>query len=248
MAGVPDQSLAAFIRAHRTKRRLTQQLLAAAAHISKSYVVKIEAGRLAHPSEPVLAQLSAALNLDGDDKQTLYVLAGKPPRASRRPTSPDSAHRHRLYAALLDDTQPATTWKMSVDAQLNLFRANTQFRSSFSGVDDHQTLAEWQFLDPRARLVHEQWEQQASSTVWWLRRRLARDPNHDGLTAQIDRLHESSPDFRRLWADPTGDRPPAETMRIRDYQTREVITLISAYFLRRPSDDIYVWVGVPIDS
>ncbi|MDH6284656.1 helix-turn-helix transcriptional regulator [Prescottella agglutinans] len=248
MAGVPDQSLGIFIRARRNKRGLTQQLLADAAHISKSYLVKIEAGRHGCPSEPVLAQLSAALDLDGDDEQTLYVLAGKPPRADWRPTSPNSTQKHLLYACLLDDSQSAQAMKMAVDAQLNLLEANTRFRSGFSGVDNHPTLADWHFLDPRARLVHEQWEREASSTVWWLRRELARNPKHDGLTAQIGRLSASSPDFRRLWADPTGDRPPAETMRIRDYQTREVITLISAYFLRQPSDDVYVWVGVPIDS
>ncbi|NKR53077.1 helix-turn-helix domain-containing protein [Rhodococcus hoagii] len=248
MAGVSEQSLAAFIRACRNKRGLTQQLLADTAHISKSYVVKIEAGRLGRPSEPVLAQLSAALELDGDDEQTLYVLAGKPARASWHPTSPDSAQTNRLYACLLDDDQSAKAPKLAVDAQLNVVDANKQFRSSFSGVDDHPTLADWHFVDPRARLVHEQWEQEAATTVWWLRRALAKDPSNGSLTAQIGRLDESSPDFRRLWADPTSDRPPGETMRIRDYQTREVVTLISAYFLRLPSDNVYVWVGIPIEN
>ncbi|NKV12668.1 hypothetical protein GS909_20560 [Rhodococcus hoagii] len=139
---------------------------------------------------------------------------------------------------------------MLIDAHLNVIDTNEQFRSTFAGVDDHPTLAEWQFFDVRARVVHEQWERDARSTVWWLRGELSKTPEHDGrLSALIGRLNESA-DFRRLWADPSCDTPPADTMQICDYQTREVLTLFSVHFQRRPVGDlaVYFWTGVPIDS
>lgn len=246
---VSEQSLSTFVKAHRNKRGLTQTQLAGAANISTSYVTKIETGHYPNPSESVLAQLSAALDLDSGDEQTLYMLAGRAPRASWHQTSAGAALARDLYTHLLDDDLSPKTRKMVIDAHLNVIDANTQFRSSFRGVEDHSTWAEWQFLDVRARVVHEQWERDAKSTVWWLRTQLSKTPEHDGLRALIGRLNESA-DFRRLWAHPTSDTPPADTMRICDYQTREVLTLVSAYFQRRPVGDIavYFWIGVPIGS
>ncbi|NKS56568.1 helix-turn-helix domain-containing protein [Rhodococcus hoagii] len=236
--------MATFIKAHRNKLGLTQVQLAAAASISDSYVTKLERGSNRTPSEPVLDQLSAVFELDSDAQRILYMLAGKSRSDSAPPVQTDTPLNRRLYGSMADGQH---TRMMVVGPHLNLMTANEKCVASFPGIDEYATPAEWLFFDSRARLVHEHWEKEARSAVWWLRGAVADDAGHAGLGDQLDRLNESS-SFRRLWADPTTDLRPADTMRIRDYQTREVITLISAYYRRFPAGDDYVWVGVPIGS
>lgn len=247
---VSGEQFADFVKERRVERKLTQQALAEAAHISKSYLVKLESGRLAHPSPRVLEHLARALNLSADESRRLFILAGRVDPSMGIGWNPPlySPDIHPIYASWVRDDQSATLQRVAVvDMQLHLRQANAMFRSTFPGVGDYPTLAEWQFLDPRARLVHEQWEQASGATVWWLQRELARHPDHADLVAQLARLTDASFDFRRLWASQE-KTSPAETMRIRDYGTKRVITLVSACFARQPHDGVYVWVGVPEES
>jgi transcriptional regulator with XRE-family HTH domain len=244
-SGVVGNPLARFIKSHRSQRGLTQKQLAEAAHVSASYVTKIEQGRAPQPGDSVLNRMAEALALDSSDTHTLYMLADRtPPRALN--SAPITATGTNPLINLFRRDHDDVLWSI-VDAHLNVIDSNSLYQSSFPGIGDHSSFAEWLFRDSRARLVHEEWEVRANSTVWWLRRAATRSGDRGAFDELLGRLEESF-DFRRLWNDPLSARGPEQTMKIRDYRTRKVITLDSGYYSRFPDDQTYVWVGVPAGS
>jgi hypothetical protein len=61
-------------------------------------------------------------------------------------------------------------------------------------------LARFVFLDPRAHLLHPDWDASARTTVAILRTQAGRDPLDKGLSDLVGELSTRSDDFRRLWA------------------------------------------------
>ena len=144
MVGNP---LARFIKSHRSQRGLTQKQLAEAAHVSASYVTKIEQGRAPQPGDAVLNRMAEALALDNSDTHTLYMLADRtPPRALN--SAPITAAGTNPLINLFRRDHDDVLWSI-VDAHLNVIDSNGLYQSSFPGIGDHASFAEWLFRDSR---------------------------------------------------------------------------------------------------
>ncbi|NMM91810.1 hypothetical protein B2J88_47315 [Rhodococcus sp. SRB_17] len=229
------------MRAHRLDRELSRTVVARAAHVSESYLAKIEQGIAPRPSGTALDNLAKVLKLSFVDIRTLYFLAG---RAMQSDVSPLPAE------ARLANIEGIGGMRVALfDAAFTLISANSSYKETFFGVEDHQTTPEWLFFDPRARIVHEDWEGEARRAVWWLRQIAPKRAPVPVLGALLDRLI-AQPDFERLWIDPTlAIAMPEPLIRLRDYATRRVVSFDQAFYKRIDSTmSIYVYVVTPTTS
>ena len=233
--------LGPFVRAHRLDRKLSRTAVARHAHVSESYLAKIEQGTAPRPSGTALDNIAKALKLSSVDIKTLYFLAG---RGMPTNLSPQPAEGRLANIEEIGDARIAL-----FDATFALVSANSSYKETFFGVEDHQTAPEWLFFDPRARIVHEDWEVKARTTVWWLRQIAPKRAPGPRLVKLVERLIVH-PDFERLWIDPTlAIATPEPTIRLRDYATRKVALFNQGFYKRIDSTmSIYAYAVIPTTS
>lgn len=113
LAAVPDAPHAAFraaLRAHRARRRWSQERLALEAEIDHSLISRLEAGQR-NPTPDAIGKLATGLALDPAATEALYLAAGLLP-----PTI--AAEEWRAAVAYLRETTPGER-----EAALALVRA-----------------------------------------------------------------------------------------------------------------------------
>jgi transcriptional regulator with XRE-family HTH domain len=210
MASAP--SLAAFLRERRERlkpdavagRRRTPGLrreeVAARAGVSVTWYTWLEQGRGGAPSDHVLESLAAALELDPDARELLFLLAHqRPPPLTpvATPAVPPAVQR------VLDSmpTSPALvktpTW--DVVAWNEAARAVLGDYAALDAAE--RNLLRRMFLDPRAREGQLDWEHNARFVIAAFRMGVARLGGSAEADALIAELQAASADFRRLWAD-----------------------------------------------
>jgi transcriptional regulator with XRE-family HTH domain len=202
--------LAEFLRARRERLRpsdvglpdggrrrtpgLRRQEVAQLAAISIDYYIRLEQGRGANPSKPVLAALARALLLTADERDHLYRVAGEvPPRtagpARRVPAGILHLVRGMAFPAyVLDAKYDLLAWNELTT--LFLGRPEPGFnvlRSIFTGPDRH----------PRWSSPEE--EAFVRGAVADLRAATARYPADPGIRELVAELLGTSPGFGRLW-------------------------------------------------
>ncbi|WP_216362961.1 helix-turn-helix transcriptional regulator [Nocardia farcinica] len=228
-------TLGGFVRARRERRGMSRQELATAIHSSLGYIAKIEQGGAAGPSPAVLEALSEVYGLDADERRHLYRLAGQTPED---PPATAPAHRGTLDAFA---PHPAAYRSETGD----VLDANAAHDATFPGLRRHGNVLRWLFTDPRARLVHEEWEREARIAVGMLRHHAAcpRDP---GAVARLLGDLAEQPDFHRLWsADIVSVARPDPHLRLRRPGTGEVFTLRTELFADTADPARQLWLGVP---
>lgn len=190
--------------AHNAPRRapgLRREELALLAGISIDYVIRLEQGRTRSPSAQVCASLARALRLSDAEQAHLFRLAGHahdPDRISRRVP----AGVRRIVERLHDHPVAVT------DAMWTLILANdlyTALFGDFSALSDRERNTPWRhFTSGLDRVHHEPDELEAfeRSMVADLRGSTSRYPRDAELHRLVADLHEVSPRFAALWADP----------------------------------------------
>ena len=208
------QALADFLRKRRaslaptevglplgSRRRtpgLRREEVAQLAHIGTSWYVWLEQGRDVHPSTQVLERLAQALQLTGNERRHLFLLAGQPlPSPALRLEECVSPALQQM----LDDLNPTPAcvmgrrwdylaWNKAADGVFAISAASPPYERNLI----------WRFFtDPmmRERLIH--WEQIAPGLLAEFRTASARYPGDAWFEDLIADLKQASPEFRYWW-------------------------------------------------
>lgn len=206
-------TLGGFLRDHRSRiapgpgapsRRRTPGLrreeVAARAGMSVTWYTWLEQGRGGPPSDAVLERIAGALELDGPDREVLFLLGRqRPPPAKAAPTSAVPASLQRTLDAMSASpaivktpTWDIVAWNAAALAVLTNYpalpvRERNLLRRLFGG--------------PAARAALPDWEANARFAIGVFRVDVARaggSPEAEALAAE---LQTTSADFRRLWAE-----------------------------------------------
>ncbi|MFD5177975.1 helix-turn-helix transcriptional regulator [Nocardia sp. NPDC058379] len=195
--GVP--TLADFVRAHRRAtgpdhpRGMSRQQLATAIHSSVGYIAKIEQGGASNPSPSVLDALAEVFALDGDERAHLYHLAQQ---RFRRPAVARPRHLEPELRTTVDAMSPHLA--AVLNGGWDVIGANAAFDAALPGLLAKGNLLRWLFTDPRARLVIEEWEREATVITGCFRGYAGRVGDRDDLRNLLSELG-GQPDFQRLW-------------------------------------------------
>lgn len=195
-----------------TRRRvsgLRREEVAALAGISVEYYVRLEQGRVPHPSESILDALARALSLDEVEREHLHNLV-RPARpdahravgTAKRPGGVKPERVRPELRQLLDrmDRVAALVYNHRMDVLAWNQLACELFFDFDSAPTRDRNLARFGFLraDSRERFVD--WHDIMRATVGTLRLAAGKHADDDSLAALIGELTVQSETFRTLWA------------------------------------------------
>jgi transcriptional regulator with XRE-family HTH domain len=214
--GLNRDALAAFLRAHRARRRpadvglpdggrrrtpgLRRQEVAQLAGMSVDYYIRLEQARGPHPSRQILAALARALMLSRDERDYLFRIAGETPPSTAGPKR-EVGHAIRYLLDTLSDV-PAYV----VDAKYDVLAWNAlavHFIGDMSTVaDDDRNMIRWIFRRPATDSIWNDTDSRrfARDTVADLRAAYARYPGDRGMERLVTELLGTSPVFAEMWA------------------------------------------------
>jgi transcriptional regulator with XRE-family HTH domain len=180
---------------------LRREELAALAHVSVDYVVRLEQGRAHRVSSQVLDSLAEALGMTADEREHLFRIADVAmpagPRKLPAQVVPEQVEQllaglHELPALVLGRCLDVLAWNPLAAALLVDFDALPAER---------RNLALLTFLDPAYRaLFGEQWEPMARECVEVLRMEAGHRPDDPDLARLVGELGVKDADFRTWWA------------------------------------------------
>lgn len=178
---------------------LRREEVALLAGVSTDYYARLEQGRRIVPSPAVVAALVRALDLGPAGRAHLEDLIGNGTRPRRQPQGVQRV-RHGLNQ-LLDslDGVPA----LVLGRRSNVLATNRLARALFADFErmhpPDRNYARWIFLDPGARALFVDWEQQARAAVESLRLDIGADPNDRSTTTLVADLRDRSTQFDQWW-------------------------------------------------
>lgn len=212
----PGTELGEFLKARRAlvpppgdggpRRRvpgLRREEVAALAGVSTDYYTRLEQGRHQRPSEPVLAALAQALDLDELATRHLFDLA-RAVATPRRGAAETGVQRVRpSLHQLLDSFTGHPAFIRGRRTEVLAMNPLAAFLlTDFPAKPARErSLIRWAFLDPQARERYVDWEKIASSMVGTLRLDAGRHPDDRLLAQLVGELSVHSEAFRTWWAD-----------------------------------------------
>jgi transcriptional regulator with XRE-family HTH domain len=216
VGGLNRDEVAAFLRAHRARRRpgdvglpdggrrrtpgLRRQEVAQLAGMSVDYYIRLEQARGPRPSRQVLSALARALMLSRDERDYLFRIAGEAPPPT---TGPNREVGHAIRY-LLDALGVVPAYV--VDAKYDVLAWNTlatRFIGDLSTVaEDDRNMIRWIFRRPAGDAVWNDADSVgfARATVADLRVAYARYPGDPGIERLVTELLGVSPRFAEMWA------------------------------------------------
>lgn len=191
--GLPDGQ-------RRRTRGLRREEVALLASISATYYTYLEQGREVRPSREVLDSLARALKLDAGERAHLHELVHRTPPPRDREASVTSALAPGL-AALVDRLDPFPTYVK--DHRWEVLAANRGARALFgewsAPAGKPRNMLLWMLLDPAAREVFPDWEDEARAMVARFRMATARRPRDSETLELVELLSRDAPEFARWW-------------------------------------------------
>ncbi|MFJ9807281.1 helix-turn-helix transcriptional regulator [Streptomyces sp. NPDC101158] len=178
---------------------LRREEVAQLAAMSADYYIRLEQARGPQPSPQMLAALARALRLGGDERDHLYLLAG------RRPPAGPAAGAHVAPGLLHLLDQLTGTPAQILDDLGNVLAQNAMARALLGGVctvSEHGRNVVWRwFADPAARTAYPAEEHAYYSRlhVADLRAAYGRRGGDPAVTRLVERLSGASEEFAELW-------------------------------------------------
>jgi transcriptional regulator with XRE-family HTH domain len=165
--------------------------------VSERHYARIEQGRR-QASEPVLRALAGVLDLDADERDHLWELAGRPPSASPDPGVPDVT-----LSRLLGDlrTSPAVLIGPRTDVLAWNPMAAALFLDFAELPVGERNFVRLIFTDARLRDLYADWTSYAQGCVAQLRHQAAHTPDDPRLADLVAEMSARDADFRRWWQD-----------------------------------------------
>jgi transcriptional regulator with XRE-family HTH domain len=206
-------SLGSFLRDRRSRlqpatnapgRRRTPGLrreeVAARAAVSVTWYTWLEQGRGGSPSEEVLERLARALELDAVGREMLFFLAQqRPPPVAPGPTPAVTPTLQRVLDCMCGTAAIVKTPCWDVVAWN---RAATQLLTDYSALPVRErNVLRMLFCDPRSRTRLLDWEENARFALGVFRVDVTRTGGNAEAHALAAELQQTSPEFRRLWAE-----------------------------------------------
>jgi transcriptional regulator with XRE-family HTH domain len=183
---------------------LRRSEVAQLAGMSVEYYTRLERGKLGGVSDAVLDALVAALRLDDAERGHLFDLAraaGAPPTPHRQRGDTSPRLRPSIQRILDGMTgMPAFVRNGRLDIMAINTLGEALYTQAFANPARPANLARFVFLDPRATLLHPDWDASAATTVALLRTEAGRNPYDKGLTDLVGELSTRSEEFRSRWA------------------------------------------------
>jgi transcriptional regulator with XRE-family HTH domain len=184
----------------RRTRGLRREEVARLAAISPTYYTFLEQGRDVRPSVQVLDALAGALRLTAAERAHLHVLARREPPASIAGAAEVAPPLAALVARL--DPHPAYVTGPRFDVLAWNGAVRLLWTDWGARPAEERNMLLWMFLDPAARTVMVEWEDEAEALLGRFRAAHAR---HAGagdaaFEALATRLRDESPEAHAWWA------------------------------------------------
>lgn len=184
-------------------RRRTQGLrreeVAQLAGISTTYYTFLEQGRDLRPSRQVIDSLARALRLDDAERMHLHELVGSE-RPAPSTDDPDEVVPEAV-AALVDHLDPHPAYVTG--RRWDVLAANRAARALWTDWPaipaERRNILWWTLVEPAARTVLVEWEQEARAQLARFRAAAARRPDDPRVGSLVDRLLTASPEARQWW-------------------------------------------------
>jgi transcriptional regulator with XRE-family HTH domain len=220
---------------------LRREEVATTAGMSVDYYVRLEQGRERSPSAQVLDALSQVLQLDADARAHLYRLAGLTPAAARI-TIPERVDPQLLRLMDMWPDNPALVLGRAYD----VLAGNSVAHALFDGLDRGPNLMLMMFQDPAARSLYLDWEWVAGHTVAGFRALQSRWPQDPRVSAIIDELTDTSPEFLAMWERHEARPKRLTTKRFRHPAVGDLTLQLQAFDVRSaPGQELVVYHAEP---
>ncbi|MDR3494925.1 MAG: helix-turn-helix transcriptional regulator [Ancalomicrobiaceae bacterium] len=177
---------------------LRREEVASRANVSATWYTWLEQGRGGAPSAHVLDRIAKALLLTEAEREHLFLIAlGRPPEVRYQGADGITPRLQRVLDALT--FSPAyiktSTWDL-----VAWNRAAEVVLSAYGDIEpDKRNLIRHIFLGGHARQKMVHWERDARAVVALFRAEVARAGAAGRVTALVDELRQTSPDFDRFW-------------------------------------------------
>lgn len=177
---------------------LRREEVAVLANVSETWYARLEQGQPINASPGVLDAIATALRLDGDEREYLFVLAGRVGLGTALTVASDLPP---AFTATLDALAhaPAVVYGPRWDVLLQ----NRAYVAVFGDIADvpvaHGNVVRQVFLDPSRRTLFPQWESVARTLLRNFRISAGRHAGDPTFTSLIAGLRDESPEFRTWW-------------------------------------------------
>ena len=186
---------------HRRVSGLRREEVAVLAGVSVDYYVRLEQGRVPHPSASVLEALAGALLLDELERQHLHRLVAPPPTVAARTVPGARQHLRSEVQHLLDAMAHVPV--LVVGRRTEVVAATALGAALYADLVHlpipRRSLAWAVFLDPSTRGLLTDWVSRARDLVGVLRREADLHPDDRGLAALVGELCVKDATFRTWW-------------------------------------------------
>src|SRR4051794_4119945 len=181
----------------RRTRGLRREEVARLAAISPTYYTFLEQGRDLRPSAQVLDALAGALRLGEAERAHLHVLARREPPAAAAPAVVSPA-----LAALVARLDPHAAYLTGARFDVLAWnRAAALLWTDWAArPEEERNMLLWMFLDPAARRVMVEWNDEARALLGRFRAAHARYAGDPAFGALAARLQAESAEVRDWWA------------------------------------------------
>ncbi len=195
-----DPAALGFAGGRRRTAGLRREEVAQRANISATWYTWLEQGRGGNPSAEVLDRIAGALTLTAVEREHLFLIGlGRPPEVRYHGSDPITPRLQRLLDTLA--LSPAIVRTATWDV-VAWNRAAAAVLADYGKLPpDQRNILRMMFCDPRVRAKQRDWDSVARFVVASFRIDAARAGADAEVTALVEELSQSSPDFAAMWRD-----------------------------------------------
>ena len=195
-----DPTAFGFSQGRRRTAGLRREEVAQRANISPTWYTWLEQGRGGAPSADVLDRIARALMLTDTEREHLFLLGlGRPPEVRYQNREGVTPRLQRVLDAL--DPSPALIRTATWDV-VAWNRASTVMLTDYASIPAEQrNILRFIFFNPQARAAQYDWTSVARYAVGAFRVDVARAGAAEKVSAFVDELCRSSPEFDAMWRD-----------------------------------------------